>query len=114
MACALWLCCCAAVWLQDIKFRADLKHKKGQIKKLKAAVAREEKKATAAAQSAADAEASLPGLMAAVEAAEADKAAQEAKVDEILESVKVRLATGVAALLLRAWQASPRRRSPTC
>lgn len=75
---------------QDIKSRADIKHEKSAIKKAKAAVARETKKAAAAQKSVEDAEASIPELLAAVEAAEADKARHEAKVDEILESVKVR------------------------
>ena len=53
---------------QDIKSRADIKHEKSAIKKAKAAVARETKKAAAAQKSVEDAEASIPELLAAVEA----------------------------------------------
>lgn len=75
---------------KDIKFRADLKHEKAHIKKLTATVARETKKATAASEAIVSAEAALPSLLEEVEAAEASKETEDAKVDEILESVKVR------------------------
>lgn len=73
---------------QDIKLRADLKHTKEQMKKLKAAVSAAKKKGEAAKTAAEEAEASLPTLESKIAEAEEAKVAADAAHDAVHESLK--------------------------
>eukprot|EP00935_MAST-01C_sp_MAST-1C-sp1_P001078 g1078.t1 len=73
---------------KDIKYREDLKHMKGQLKKLNETVKKETKKAETALKKSEEASEALPGLEGDVVEAQEKLTAEEAKLQKIEESLK--------------------------
>lgn len=74
---------------KDIKYREDIKHTKQQLKKQQKAIEKEQAKVVAASEQLTSCEEALPELQAAIGDREAEKATADAKLDKILDSLKV-------------------------